>query len=156
MHDQLHAARFIEETLQHQRLLRRDRAKRSMDRREIVGQLLRAGSGQPEVRLEQLDESVLRSVAVLLQRFPNLFIDLERNRETASDNSSVRPGASPSQKGMPGGWPCASSTRTMPELTRRIRHEALPSWKISPAILSTAKSSLTVPMNVSLGSRTTR
>ena len=31
-----------------------------------------------------------------------------------------------------------------------------PSWKMSPAMLSTAKSSFTVPMNVSSGSSTTR
>ena len=39
-----------------------------------------------------------------------------RNCDTARENSAVRAGASPSQKGMPGGWPCASSTRTVPEL----------------------------------------
>ena len=66
-------------------------------------------------------------------------------RETAADSSSVRPGASPSQNGMDGGCPCASSTRTVPRSTRKIRYDVLPSWKISPCRLSTAKSSLTVP-----------
>ena len=66
-----------------------------------------------------------------------------RSRDTASESSSVRPGASPSQNGMVGGWPCASSTRTRPASTRRIRYDVLPSWKMSPARLSIAKSSLT-------------
>ena len=34
-----------------------------------------------------------------------------RSRDTASESSSVRPGASPSQNGIVGGWPCASATR---------------------------------------------
>ena len=37
-----------------------------------------------------------------------------RRRETAVESSSVRPGASPSQNGMVGGSPLASSTRTVP------------------------------------------
>ena len=52
-----------------------------------------------------------------------------RKSETACDNSDVRAGASPSQNGIPGGWPFASSTRTTPELMRRIRHDALPKLK---------------------------
>ena len=36
----------------------------------------------------------------------------DRNRDTACDSSFERPGASPSQNGMLGGWPSASSTRT--------------------------------------------
>ena len=39
-----------------------------------------------------------------------------RSRDTACDSSSLRPGASPSQNGMFGGAPCASSTRTRPAL----------------------------------------
>ena len=36
-----------------------------------------------------------------------------RSRETDAESSSVRAGASPSQNGMLGGWPLASSTRTL-------------------------------------------
>src|SRR6266702_4217734 len=35
-----------------------------------------------------------------------------RSRETSSESSDVRPGASPSQNGIEGGCPCASATRT--------------------------------------------
>ena len=42
-----------------------------------------------------------------------------RKSDTACDNSEVRAGASPSQNGIPGGWPFASSTRTTPELMRK-------------------------------------
>ena len=79
-----------------------------------------------------------------------------RRSLTARDSSSLRAGASPSQNGIVGGAPRASATRTVPAVTCRIRHEALPSWKISPAFDSIAKSSFSVPMNVSSGSRMTR
>ena len=79
-----------------------------------------------------------------------------RRSLTARDSSSLRAGASPSQKGIDGGAPLASATRTTPVVTCRICHDALPSWKMSPALLSIAKSSLSVPTNVSSGSSTTR
>ena len=79
-----------------------------------------------------------------------------RSADTSSESSRVRAGASPSQKGTDGGAPNASTTRTVPLVTRVIRHEVLPSKKMSPAIDSIAQSSLTVPMNVSSGSASTR
>jgi hypothetical protein len=79
-----------------------------------------------------------------------------RKSLSARDSSSLRAGASPSQNGMFGGDPFASATRTAPPATCSTRHEAFPSWKMSPVMLSMAKSSFTVPMNVSSGSRTTR
>src|SRR5258708_7003631 len=70
-----------------------------------------------------------------------------RNSAKWNDSSSVRAGASPRQKGTLGGAPWASSTSTRPDFpsTRRIRHEVLPSSMMSPALLSTAKSSSSVP-----------
>ena len=79
-----------------------------------------------------------------------------RSVETSSDSSRVRPGASPSQNGTEGGAPCASSTRTMPGSTRRIRHEWVPSRNTSPAIDSMAQSSFTVPTTALSGSASTR
>ncbi len=79
-----------------------------------------------------------------------------RSSDTSPDSSAVRPGASPSQKGTDGGAPWASTTRTVPGSTRRIRHEVVPSRNTSPAMLSMAQSSFTVPTNVSSGSATTR
>ena len=76
--------------------------------------------------------------------------------DTSAESSAVRAGASPSQNGTVGGAPCASTTRTTPASTRRMRHEVLPSRKMSPAMLSIAQSSLTVPTKVSSGSATTR
>ncbi len=75
---------------------------------------------------------------------------------TSRESSSLRAGASPSQNGMLGGAPFASATRMTPVSTWRTCHDVLPSWKMSPAMLSMAKSSFTVPMNVSSGSTTTR
>ena len=79
-----------------------------------------------------------------------------RSRETSADNSAVRPGASPFQKGIDGAAPWASSTRTRPFSMRRIRQEAVPSRNTSPDMLSTAKSSSTVPTVAPSGSATTR
>ena len=76
--------------------------------------------------------------------------------ETSSDSSTVRPGASPSQNGADGGAPCASTTRTVPGSTLRIRQDVVPSRNTSPAMLSMAQSSFTVPIGVSSGSATTR
>ena len=44
-----------------------------------------------------------------------------RRRETACDSASLRPGASPSQNGIDGGAPCASSTRNLPGSILRMR-----------------------------------
>jgi len=79
-----------------------------------------------------------------------------RSRETSSESSSVRPGASPSQKGIVGCLPAASRTRMTPLVTCTICHGCVPSRNTSPCIDSIAKSSLTVPMNVSDGSISTR
>ena len=76
--------------------------------------------------------------------------------QTSSDSSIVRPGASPSQNGTDGGAPWASTTRTTPGSTRRIRHEVVPSRNTSPAMDSIAQSSFTVPTRVSSGSASTR
>ena len=78
-----------------------------------------------------------------------------RNFETCAESSSVRAGASPRQNGIVGGAPCASSTKTLPEDTRRIRQEVFPSNMMSPAMLSTAKSSSTVPTTAPSGCATT-
>src|SRR5258707_1206970 len=73
----------------------------------------------------------------------------------AAERSSVRAGASPSQNGIEGGWPRASSTRTVPRSTRKMRYDVLPNWNTSPCRLSTAKSSLTVPTRWPSGSSIT-
>jgi hypothetical protein len=78
-----------------------------------------------------------------------------RTADTSADSSGVRAGPSPSQNGIVEGAPPASSTRTFPLSTRRIRQELLPSRITSPAIDSIAKSSSSVPIGVSSGSSTT-
>jgi hypothetical protein len=79
-----------------------------------------------------------------------------RSSETSVDSSMVRPGASPNQNGMVGGAPWASLTTTSPCRTCSMRHDVLPSRKMSPRKLSTAKSSSTEPMTVCSGTATTR
>src|SRR5580692_558152 len=80
-----------------------------------------------------------------------------RSSPTCADNSCVRAGASPLQKGTLGGAPCASCTSIRPALVsmRRIIHDVLPSSMMSPRLLSTAKSSSTVPTTTPSGSATT-
>ena len=80
----------------------------------------------------------------------------DRRADTWADSSAVRAGASPVQNGTVGGAPAASVTRTTPPVTWRIRHEWVPSRKMSPADDSSAQSSVTVPIKVSSGSATTR
>ncbi len=104
MHDQLHAAGFIEEAFQHEPLLRGDHAKGAVSRGEIVRQLPRAGGGQSGFFLEAIGNGIFERSS----RFGAGFLRIcsstsNRNRETAADSSSVRAGASPSQNGIPGG-----------------------------------------------------
>ena len=113
MNDELHAARFIEEPLEDDRVLRRQAAKGGGARGEVVDKLIGRGRRRrrPHRRASAArvvpDRSELSRAAISARR-----------RETAADSASVRPGASPSQKGMFGGWPLASSTRTVPRSTR--------------------------------------
>ena len=69
--------------------------------------------------------------------------------ETSCDSSIVRPGASPSQKGMRRRRAVGIADDRLRRRGRaRIRQDVLPSRNTSPARLSMAKSSLTVPTNV--------
>ena len=70
---------------------------------------------------------------------------LSRNSPTCWESSIVRAGASPRQNGTFGEAPFASSTCTAPPRMLRMRQEVLPSSMMSPLMLSTAKSSSTVP-----------
>ncbi len=68
-----------------------------------------------------------------------------RRSATPSERTAVRCGASPSQKGMLGGAPCASSTSTLPCGSMRwMRQLVLPSRTTSPGEESTAKCSSSV------------
>ena len=95
------------------------------------------------------------SQAMAASRSPSRASISARSRDTSCESSALRPGASPFQKGTPGGAPCASSTRTTPASMRRMRQEALPRRNTSPARLSTAKSSSTCPTCTPSGSATT-
>ena len=90
------------------------------------------------------------------RRRPSDSLIFSRSSESCSESSGVRDGASPRQNGTFGDAPWASSTSTRGSVqTRRIRHEVLPSSMMSPARLSTAKSSSTVPTVASSGVATT-
>jgi hypothetical protein len=93
----LHAARLVEEALEDERVLRRQGAERGVRRRQVVGEMTASMPAASRVAI------------------------CPRSSDTATESSSDRPGASPSQNGMVGGWPRASSTRTVPRSTRRIR-----------------------------------
>ncbi len=143
MDDQLHAAGFVEEAL-HRELVSASATRRARPSR-------RRGSRRSGARRVRAKPSSSISHAVVSVSPSSSFAETSsRRRDTACDSSSLRPGASPSQNGIVGGAPCASSTRTRPRSTRRMRYDMLPSWKMSPARLSTAKSSLTVPIFVRL------
>ena len=114
---QLHAAGLVEEAFEHDRVLRRQAAERRMAGAQVLDELLgrRLGRRPPRRRASRstrfpVGSSVRRSA--------------DRGRAAATrtaESSSLRPGASPSQNGMVGGAPSASSTRTVPRSTRRMR-----------------------------------
>ena len=152
VHDHLHAAGVVEEALEHDVLLRRHDAQRAALRGNVADELRCARGIDARTR-----PSPTSPYAIAPSRRGAATMSLRR-RLTSSDSSHVRAGASPSQNGRLGGRPCASSTRTTPRVDsmRRMRHECVPSRKMSPAMLSIAQSSFTVPTNVSSGSSTTR
>ena len=105
MQHELHASGFIEEALQHELLLRRDDTEGAVNRGEVVRQLPRAGVGEADVVRKPGGQGFLGLGPVSAQVSAILFSTSTRNRDTACDNSFVRPGASPNQKGIPGGCP---------------------------------------------------
>ena len=128
--DELHAARLVEEALGDHacrgwapRRARRAPPRRSRARAAAPRAVERAG-----LALEPRDGARRRRATARRPRSPRA---ARRPRPTAR---GCAPGASPSQNGMVGGAPCASSTRTRPLSTRRMRHEVLPSRKTSPAM----------------------
>ncbi len=105
--DELHPARLVEESLGDDRLLSRESAEHALGLGEVVHELACRVGRHRLVRGPAVAEPFEVPRRVAPPPPPEA-------RDTASDNSSLRAGASPSQKGMPGGWPCASSTRTVP------------------------------------------
>ncbi len=148
---ELHAARIVEEALEHEPIPGRQSARGARDA-EITRDLDRRVRARHRSPTRSSDPAGLCLVA-------------RRARASARDPSAARHlvrqllgsrGASPAQKGTLGVAPSASTTRSLPASTRRIRQVELPSRKTSPGRLSIAKSSPTVPMKVSSGSATTR
>ena len=96
MNHELHAARFVEEPLDDDRLLRRHRAESRGVRRD---------NRQADGRGRAMPTSSIASAG----RFPDGRIgaarDLAAQTRDLTESSSVRPGASPSQNGILGGGP---------------------------------------------------
>ena len=149
VHHQLHAAGLVEEALEHELLLRGHRAEHRLRHRQVVddhrGRLAGDAGG--------VDQPLARAVGIARgqervdrgAQLRHLLRQLGGARRRLTHPERHVRGASP-----------ASRTRTTPASTLRICHEWVPSRKMSPAIDSTAQSSLTVPMKVSSGSATTR
>ena len=150
VHDELHAAALVEEALHDDPPLARQRAERD-ERRLEVGDDLRGARRRRAPRAPRPRRAPRAAPPATSWRATS-----SRSAETSCESSGLRAGASPSQNGTVGGAPCASRTRTTPASTRRICHDVLPSRNTSPAMLSIAQSSFTVPTVVSSGSATTR
>ena len=161
VNDQLHAAAFVEKSLGDDRRLRGHGAQNRAALQNVFDRLL--GAGIVEAAFFFQPGRLLAATSGCVAENPtgevcgSISLIFSRNSPTCSDNSSVRAGASPRQNGTVGGAPCASSTSTRPEFvsTRRIRHDVLPSSMMSPRLLSTAKSSSTVPTTMPSGCATT-
>jgi hypothetical protein len=95
MQNELHPARFIEETFHHERLLRRNRAERSIRVGEVIGDLLSS-----VCRAAIISERHIRDVFARRSAYFSISIAQIRNRVR---KLRVRAGASPSQNGIPGG-----------------------------------------------------
>ncbi len=115
MDDQLHAARFVEETLEDDALLGRHarRARRAL--RPRWSTIWRAASSSMPVAVASRPTPPPRRRRRSGRRPPRA------GARRRAESSSLRPGASPSQNGMFGAAPCASSTRTRPGSMRRMR-----------------------------------
>ena len=116
MNDKLHAAGFVKETLEDQSLLRRQTAQGRMACGEIFNEFLGGRFVSSPLRRKATAKRPPRP-----HRFASSVAIFARSLDTACESSSVRPGASPSQKGIVGGMPCASATRTVPRSTRKMR-----------------------------------
>ena len=159
--DQLHAAAFVEEALGDDRVSASAPrpAQRGLQEciRSPARRRIRRGRILPSATRRCLRPAGLLCETPTGERLRQAFADFLPQFGDLQRSSCVRAGASPRQKGTVGGAPCASSTSTRPVLpsTRRMRHEVLPSSMMSPALLSTAKSSSRVPTTVPSGSATT-
>ena len=151
---QLHAAAFVEESFGDDGVDARQRSERGGAGAHVKNGLLCTAPVETALVDEEIDGRIRLRLA---KRIPIPFRRIfARSSDTAVDSSHVRPGASPRQNGIVGAAPFASSTRTRPASTRRMRHDVEPSMNTSPAMLSTAKSSSSVPTTVSSGSASTR
>ena len=150
VHDELHPAGVVEEALEHEPLLGGHRPEHRAPDREVVDDH-GGGVGVDPGGLAQPVRGRRRDRRRRGTRRPRCAAP--RPRPTAR---RCGPAPRPSRTGSSGAASPASRTRTTPGSTWRICHECVPSRKMSPAIDSTAQSSLTVPMNVSSGSATTR
>ena len=158
---QLHPAAFIEEALRNHGRLRRHRAQHRPPLQNVFDRLLRARIIEPAFFFQPAQPRAATSGCVAEnptgEVCGSISLIFSRNVPMCSESSSVRAGASPRQNGTLGGAPCASCTSTRPALVsmRRIIHEVFPSSMMSPRLLSTAKSSSTVPTTMPSGSATT-
>ena len=143
VNDELHAAGFIEESFGDDGVLLGTAPSARCAGADVGGGLLRVRGGRASIRPSALPPR--RQMRRCLRAGAKL----------RRDSSRVRPGASPRQNGIDGAAPWASSTRTRPGSTRRMRQEVVPSRKTSPTRLSTAKSSSSEPTTVPSGSAIT-
>jgi hypothetical protein len=105
---------FVEEALHRQVRARGQAAERGVHARQVLAQLAAPLLVQPELLAQPGHRRA--EAAGLQARF-----HFRAQPRHAFGQLVAAAGASPSQKGMLGGAPCASSTRTRPGSTRRMR-----------------------------------
>ena len=144
--DELHAAGLVEEALEHDRVLRRQAAERAhAPRRDSRRAARAAGASTPRSSDQPAQRALAARIAAQARR------DL-RAQPRHRDATARRCGRAPRRARTE--WSAArpARPRRAPRRARRAGcgSDVLPSWKMSPARLSTAKSSLTRADDVAL------
>ena len=147
--DELHAARLVEEALEDERVLRRNHAERAAAIGEVRRRPVRAAA---RVR-PGLGREPGRRRCVSIRPARRAYRALDRSRAQIADRArqlvAARRRLAEPERNRRRRALARRPRGRCPPVTCRIRHDALPSWKTSPAFVSMAKSSFSVPMNVS-------
>ena len=153
--DQLHAAGFVEEAFHHQPPAPGQATQGLAGAGQVLDDLPRGAIVQPEGGAEPGDGWLQPLPFRQCLAFAEQLIEGVAQARHAGRQLVAAPRRLTQPERNVRRLALGVSTRTRPGSMRMIRYEVLPSWNTSPARLSTAKSSLTVPTSRPCGSSST-